>query len=222
MRSLVEQHGVTAVVETGTSTGETSAFLARLDPSLPVYSCEIQPDTFKRAATRLARFPNVKAFQSSSPAFLKSLLATGACGELPLFWLDAHWFAYWPLRDELSIITNNLEKAILMIDDFQVPGKPQFGFDTTADYQPGPTESEPAVCGLDYIRPVLKHVNYAMWLSAYRRKDAFPWWDSRPLLGCCFIVVNAPALANALQDNSLVKRFFEPHLGPALSCGPKE
>ena len=35
-----------------------------------------------------------------------------------MFFLDAHWGAYWPLLDEMSIIFMSCEKPVIVIDDF--------------------------------------------------------------------------------------------------------
>ena len=53
-----------------------------------------------------------------------------------LFYLDAHWHEYLPLRDELEIALGQFANAVVLIDDFQVPDDPGYGFD---DYGPGKT-----------------------------------------------------------------------------------
>lgn len=52
------------------------------------------------------------------------------------FYLDAHWGDDLPLREELAIIGKAWSKPVLLIDDFEVPGDPGYGFD---DYGPGKT-----------------------------------------------------------------------------------
>jgi len=50
------------------------------------------------------------------------------------FYLDAHWNEDLPLAEELEIVFRNCPAAVVMIDDFQVPGDPEYAFD---DYGPG-------------------------------------------------------------------------------------
>ena len=50
-----------------------------------------------------------------------------------------------PWRDEVAFITERFPAAAIAIDDFQVPGKPRFGFDTYKD----------VALTWDYIAPAL-------------------------------------------------------------------
>src|SRR5262249_13055811 len=49
------------------------------------------------------------------------------------FYLDAHWEDALPLRAELEVILATWSDAIVMIDDFQVEGDAQYGFDDYGD-----------------------------------------------------------------------------------------
>jgi hypothetical protein len=46
-----------------------------------------------------------------------------------LFYLDAHWLDHLPLRDEIELIVANFSSAAIVIDDFEVPDDPGYGFD---------------------------------------------------------------------------------------------
>ena len=49
------------------------------------------------------------------------------------FYLDAHWYNYNPLLDELKVIAKyNMNKSVIAIHDFKVPGK-DFGYDKFPD-----------------------------------------------------------------------------------------
>jgi hypothetical protein len=48
---------------------------------------------------------------------------------LCLFYLDAHWYADLPLRDEIRTIQENWTDFIVLIDDFEVPGDAGYGAD---------------------------------------------------------------------------------------------
>jgi hypothetical protein len=65
----------------------------------------------------------------------------------PLFaYLDAHWNADLPLAEELEIIFSRRPEAVVMVDDFEVPGDVGYSYD---DY--GPNKALDA----DYIAPVV-------------------------------------------------------------------
>jgi hypothetical protein len=50
-----------------------------------------------------------------------------------LFYLDSHWERYLPLREEIELIFNNYSNALAIIDDFEVPDDPGYGFDKYSD-----------------------------------------------------------------------------------------
>lgn len=95
----------------------------------PVYSCEL--NKFNYLLSRILTFGarNLSLGKESSPVFLKKLLRMGAAGDNPFFYLDAHWYDYLPLKDELRVIDSFCSRACVVIDDFFVPGLPSFGFD---------------------------------------------------------------------------------------------
>jgi hypothetical protein len=63
----------------------------------------------------------------------------------PFIYLDAHWEEDLPLREELEIIREAWDRAIVMIDDFAVPGDPGYGYD---DYGSGKALEQ------DYLPPM--------------------------------------------------------------------
>jgi predicted O-methyltransferase YrrM len=122
---LIKECGVTSFIETGTHYGATTKHIAQRHPDLPVFSCEINDEYFRESSKRLQAFPNIKVFQESSEKFVARLVSEGVLGDLPMFFLDAHWHDYWPLKDEVSIV-GSLPRFVLMVDDFAVPGRPWF------------------------------------------------------------------------------------------------
>jgi hypothetical protein len=129
-----------AIVETGTFRGSTTEFLADM-MSVPVFSCELNERFFCFARMRLAAHKNVRLFCMDSREFLKEILAGNALADGPIFfYLDAHWIQDLPLWDEIKIILENRTNAVIMIDDFRVPGDVGFGYD---DYGPGKRLSLP-------------------------------------------------------------------------------
>ncbi|MCE0498130.1 MAG: hypothetical protein LV481_09315 [Methylacidiphilales bacterium] len=124
-------------VETGTFDGDTSFFFSLIFDR--VYTCDVidhgrRPEFYFRN--------NLTYATKSSPDFLREHLPE--IGSNSLFYLDAHWEDYWPLRDELAIVFGHCEKPVVVIDDFDAGnglefdsynGK-QLNFDHIADLIP--------------------------------------------------------------------------------------
>ena len=118
---------ITSVIETGTNRGDSTCFLADHFPG-SVYTCEIKGLYYRESRCRFRSYQNIQISRGSSPKGLRRLANDLKFGGMPLFFLDAHWYEYWPLNDELAII-KDLKKAIVMIDDFEVPGRPDFRYE---------------------------------------------------------------------------------------------
>lgn len=135
-------HGFVCAVETGTSKGHTTVGLAKLFPR--VYTIEVDPVTFAETKPRFRCYPNVTAILGNSAEVLEQILPEL---QYPLFvYLDAHWGSYWPLRDELTVLLAVQQPKLIMIHDFQVPGR-RFGFDSY----------DGQACSLDYVADLLPH-----------------------------------------------------------------
>ena len=136
------QHRFVCAVETGTSKGDTTVGLAKLFPR--VFTIEVNPTVFGETKPRFQCYPNVTAILGNSAEVLEQILPQLT---YPLFvYLDAHWESYWPLRDELSLLLAIKQPKLIMIHDFQVPGR-AFGFDSYGGQ----------ACSLDYIADLLPH-----------------------------------------------------------------
>ena len=115
------------IIETGTYKGRTTLLFA--ESVLPVYTVEHNPLFFGYAQMQLRGLKNVHLFQNDSRNFLEYL---AGAGRLPtqrtFFYLDAHWGEHLPLAEEIRIINKHWRNAVVMIDDFQVPGT-TYGYD---------------------------------------------------------------------------------------------
>lgn len=98
-------------VETGTYDGETSIAMSLLFER--VFTCDVK-DWKRRLEFYYAR--NLVYETKSSPEFLRAHLPE--IRTRSLFYLDAHWGAYWPLRDELAIVFGQCQNPVILIDDF--------------------------------------------------------------------------------------------------------
>lgn len=133
--ALVEAIRPRAIVETGTYRGATTEFMHRAT-GVPVWTVEKSLRFFEYARRRFRRFPEIHLARGDSRQFLRSLVGRGGpnVSEATLFYLDAHWNADLPLREELTIILDNWAKPVVMIDDFQIPDDTGYGYD---DYGAG-------------------------------------------------------------------------------------
>jgi hypothetical protein len=210
MLELLRAFPFTSFVETGTSRGYSTELVASRFPALPVFTSEVLEETFRIARGGLARYPNVTQLLGSSEVAVRELLEQNRVGALPLFYLDAHWEKYWPLRDELRLIGPACRKAVIVIDDFEVPGQPQFGFDIDGGGEV--IAGEP--CNLTYIAPALTAGNtYHVVFPRYQRADAFGSGASDPardaLRGHVVLFQNMPDEYEAfLKRPPIAAHFF--------------
>ena len=130
---LISAVSFDAIAETGTWLGNTTAFMAQT-ARRPVYSCELNPRFHALAKMRLAGTENVHLVLSDTRQFLKSLIGGPLAGQAVFFYLDAHWYEDLPLVEEVELIASHWKSFVVMIDDFEVPGDPGYGFD---DYGAG-------------------------------------------------------------------------------------
>jgi hypothetical protein len=138
-----------AFIETGANVGSTARYVARTFADLPVYSCESDARACAEAQKNVASLANAQIVHRESPAFLYELHERHVelCRHRNLYWLDAHGYGYrWPLVDEVGFLTSRLDSALILIDDFRVPGRPEFQYDTYADQ----------VCCFETIAPALR------------------------------------------------------------------
>jgi len=148
LAGILECMPFSAIVETGTFRGSTTAFFGTFD--LPVYSVEVNARHAGFASLRLYRQRDrIHLFQGDSPQFLKNLATDSRFPKSKVFfYLDAHWYRDLPLGEELEIIFSNWTDAVVMVDDFQVPGT-EYAYD---DYGPGKALT------MEYLER-LKHFN---------------------------------------------------------------
>lgn len=129
-KKLIELFKITKIIETGTYYGWSSLKLAEF--GLDVITIENSEENYNKAIENFSNSPftNIKAILGSSPEVLKTIL-TEEDNNTILF-LDAHWYEYWPIHDELNVCIEKKITPVIIIHDFFVPdenGNPKFGFD---------------------------------------------------------------------------------------------
>jgi len=80
------------------------------------------------------------------------------------FYLDAHWEESLPPREELDLIIREFKQFVVMIDDFEIPNDPGYGFD---DYGPGKRLS---LRDLSFIVTTELHVTFLRGLR-FKNRD---------------------------------------------------
>lgn len=130
---LVTQYACDSLCETGSFVGDTTVYLARRYPQLPVYSCDIDERYAAIARHRVAANPNATVVCRQSPDLVADVVARH---QRPLLFLDAHWGDPWPLPAELAAFTAG-GTGIAVIHDFDI-GHPRFSYDTYQGVACGP------------------------------------------------------------------------------------
>lgn len=134
---LIEQFQCDGIVETGCCLGDTTEYLARVYPELPVWTCDIRADWAGFTRARVRRQPNVVVRHGSSAVLLSEPLSEM---RRPILYLDAHWDSHWPLFDELK----SIRAGVVVIDDFNI-GNPRFAYDSYGGVECGPDVVRAAV-----------------------------------------------------------------------------
>ncbi len=146
-----------AIIETGTYRGATTKFLHSAS-GLPVYTVELNPRCYGYSKTRFFLDQNIFCHLGDSRSFLKKILADDPLRNKNIFfYLDAHWGEDLPLREEIEIIFGNCPQAVVMVDDFKVPGDDGYRYDTYKNDKSLTMELlDSASIGLTFYFPALR------------------------------------------------------------------
>ncbi|NBT69780.1 MAG: hypothetical protein EBT78_18695, partial [Betaproteobacteria bacterium] len=182
---LINKAGITAIVETGSYKGVSTDYMHR-QTDLPIYSVENHARYYGYTHARLGGRRNVHLYFEDCRSFLRhispELLGTG---NTVLFYLDAHWHTDLPLADELQIVFSQMGSALVMIDDFAVPGDIGYGYD---DYGPNKQLT------VEYIASSVRQFD----LQAF-----FPALTSQEETGSkrgCVVLAKTPSMVLALEQ----------------------
>lgn len=148
-------------IETGTNVGSTLKYVARKYPHIKCYSCEPDKRAYEFACRNTKEYRNVNLYNQASGEFIKEILTNNTEVDRgpTLFWLDAHGYGFdWPLRQEIDLITRNWKQALILIDDFYVPGLECFGYD----------KYEEQICSFDWIKESINpKLQYHLYYPQY-------------------------------------------------------
>jgi hypothetical protein len=189
---LVTHFRPAAIVETGTYLGTTTEFMAEM--GLPVFTIERRPRNYGFARSRLRHRRNVKLRCGDSRVVLRSLFdgpLNAMRDRTTLLYLDAHWYNDLPLAEEIDLAFRQCPAAIVMVDDFAVPGDPGYAFD---DY--GPDKALNA----EYIAPAVAAHELAVYYPSTPSDE-----ESGARRGCVVLCRDAMH-GGALTSVSLLRR----------------
>jgi hypothetical protein len=149
----VSAYNIRHAVETGTFRGRTTQFLAGICDT--VRTVELDETIFTESRDYLTKvFANILCAHGTADEILRTKwLRTDDPEALPcdgnlLFYLDAHWYADWPLRSELTLIGSRpdvRDRALIIIDDMKTPGRAFRYYDRYKHHE----------CSLEYLADIL-------------------------------------------------------------------
>jgi predicted O-methyltransferase YrrM len=143
---LKQDYQITTVIETGTFQGKTTEFFGQ--HFREVHTIDISPTYYNQSKQALSNYSNIHFHFGSSDNVLAQILPAMK-DRFILFYLDAHWNEFWPLRDEIEQISKtHRNNCIIVVDDVKVPGRTDVPFDAY-----GPHE-----CSLEYVKDKIEKV----------------------------------------------------------------
>ena len=146
VKELIKKYGLQYALETGTHQALTTRELAGMFEK--VYTIELNDEFYNRCAAALHGYNNVYLIKGDSGKDLKPVLDEFPEGIKTFVYLDAHWYNYWPLLDEIDQLGANpniINNCIIVIDDFQIPDRPDIPYDSYGSI----------ALNLDYVKPTL-------------------------------------------------------------------
>jgi hypothetical protein len=190
VRQIIFALKIQRIIETGTFRGTTTEWFAQF--GLPVETVEVIERYYAFSKCRLSRFHNGKQTLGNSTDFLKGRIASTPSDERQMFYLDAHWEAHLPLREEIELIFRNYTHSIAIIDDFEVPDDGGYGFDAYSE--------QDRIC-LTYLKKAVVSSELFYFFPRITASQETGWrrgW---------VVITNNAALANELDNIALLLRF---------------
>lgn len=118
---------IDTVIETGTFEGGTTSFLSKKFKR--TFSIESNEHNYNVSINNLKNVGSTaKIIFGKSNEVLNDLIINESIDDKTIFFLDAHWWDNYPLRDELNIIAKNKLKPVIIIHDVLVP-ETKLGYD---------------------------------------------------------------------------------------------
>lgn len=127
LAEVIKERGIATVVETGIDRGGSTVLFSQMAKNVIGVDNDPEKVRITRESLAYRGIGNAVVIQGNSPDTIRSLIDDGLDAQRTLFLLDAHWQAYWPLRDEIRAIPRG--QGVLVMHDARVPGCPSLGVD---------------------------------------------------------------------------------------------
>lgn len=126
LREIIRERNISVVVETGIDKGWSTVTFSLLVELVIGIDIDLGAIGASYCNLNNAERDSALLILDNSPNALRKLRPL-----LPLqtlYFLDAHWGAYWPLLDEIAAIKRGA--GVIVFHDIFVPDHPELGFDT--------------------------------------------------------------------------------------------
>jgi len=136
------------------------------ESNFKIYSVDSNSELYQTAKEIFSSNSNIILACQSSEQFLKELVDSESIDKEDncFFYLDAHWGKYWPLHDEIRQVLR-LKRFAIVIDDFAVPGYPEFGYDVYG-YD---------ACDWNYIKNLFRKRQVLIYYPMRANQDGRGW-----------------------------------------------
>lgn len=132
-------------LELGTFYGGSSGYVAYKYPQLNIITCEPHTENFKKASQNLKDYKNVTLLSDTSVTFLDRKEVKSF--KKPVIYVDSHdYFPKVYLLDEIQKICSHYSDGFMVINDFAIPNRPQFGYNIYESFS----------YNLDYVGDLLR------------------------------------------------------------------
>jgi hypothetical protein len=176
IKEIIKKYNIKTFIETGTNEAKTTKVMSALVDS--VHTIELNETFYENCKNTLKDFKNVSIHNGSSEKILNELLPN--VDDSIIFYLDAHWYSYCPILDELDAIYRNGKKnSIIVIHDFYVP-------DSDLGYMKTPGNSsvdDGPILNFEFIEDKLNLI-YENNFDYYYNTES----DGNPRTGVIFII----------------------------------
>ena len=128
LSEVIAERGITMVVETGIDRGGSTILFSQMAPRVIGIDNDPAKIDLVEASLKARGITNAFVVRMDSATALQKLVERKEIdASRTLFLLDAHWQAYWPLKDEIRAIPRG--EGVLVMHDARVPGCPDLGVD---------------------------------------------------------------------------------------------
>ena len=131
VKVLKEKYSLTMALETGTHVGTSTVFFTKVFDQ--VFTMDINDSFLAQAKVNLKDQSNVKIVRGNTGTELNKILDDIPKDTKMFIYLDAHWYDYWPLLDEIRQLATRKDiiyNSVMVVDDVKVPYRDDIPYDS--------------------------------------------------------------------------------------------